>query len=287
MSQDPGRDKAVDFGRPPVVEVALTVQFARPVAGIAALAAFVTKLADEFPVQTLQPPLPRVEEAFDRPHGVPTFEMRFEQAVRLPRTWLTGAGPYLVQIQPDRLALNWRRDNAASSSDYPGYATIRTEFLRHLESLAEVVASNHGSPLEFQMCEVFYVNPIQVPGHDSRSFHPDLASVLNLVAPATPSSFIGAPEDATLQARWRIPGNDVDRPIGRLYLAANPSLDPKTLLPIYLVTLTGHVVPDEPGRDAAVRALDTAHDWIVKGFEDITTQEMHRVWDHHPRIGHE
>jgi hypothetical protein len=99
-----------------------------------------------------------------------------------------------------------------------------------------------------------------------------------------PETFLGAPEDETLQARWRIPNRlDVDRPVGRLYLSASPALEPQTNLPIYLVNLTGHVLPSEERQEAALDALDLAHDWVVRAFEAITTEVMHTAWKHNPR----
>jgi uncharacterized protein (TIGR04255 family) len=277
---------AVDFGDPPVAEVALTVQFARPIADIAVLAEFVTRLASEFPAQTLQPALPRMQEVFNRPQAVPSFEMRFDQMSALPRTWLSGDGPYLVQIQPDRLAFNWRREAQPQDRGYPGYRAIRAEFLRHYALLLEIASVIHPGELpDVDLCEAFYVNPIAIPGHESRSFHPDLSQVLRLVSPASRETFLGVPEDETLQTRWRIPSQvDVDRPAGRLYLSASPALDPQTNLPIYLVNLTGHVLPSEESQEAALSALDLAHDWVVRGFEAITTETMHEAW-HHNRGG--
>jgi uncharacterized protein (TIGR04255 family) len=285
VSDDIGPQKVVDFGKPPVVEVALTVQFASPIADIVVLAEFVTRLAKEFPTRTLQPTLPRMSEIFDRPHGVPTFEMRFDQAAGLPRTWLSGDGPYLVQIQPDRLAFNWRRNDTTSDTEYPGYLEIRSQFLRYLGILMDTASTSASILPRVDVCEVFYVNPISVPGHESRSFHPDLSSAVNLVTTPSPNGFLGVPEDVTLQARWRIPDrSDVDRPVGRLYLSASPALEPTTNLPIYLVNLTGHVMPKGDGQDAALEALDVAHEWVVRGFESITTPQMHQIWDHRSEV---
>lgn len=276
--------KAVDFGTPPVAEVALTVQFARPIADIAVLAAFVTRLAPEFPIQTLQPALSRMQEVFDRPQAIPSFEMRFDQMSALPRTWLSGEGPYLVQIQPDRLVFNWRREAQPQGMEYPGYQTIRGEFMRHFAALLEIAsATRHAEPPGVDLCEAFYVNPIIVPEHQSRSVHPDLSEVLRLVSSAPQETFLGAPEDETLQTRWRIPGRlELDRPAGRLYLSASPAIEPQTNLPIYLVNLTGHVLPSEETQEAALDALDLAHDWVVRGFEAITTDAMHTAWNHNP-----
>jgi len=30
--------------------------------------------------------------------------------------------------------------------------------------------------------------------------------------------------------------------------------------------------------DRAMKALDVGHEWVVLGFEDLTTAEMHEYW---------
>ncbi len=88
--------------------------------------------------------------------------------------------------------------------------------------------------------------------------------------------FLSEPEDARLQARWRIPG-DNGAPVGRLYAAADPAFNLDGT-PIYLLTLTARLLADQAEPSAAVELLDLAHDWIVRGFKDLTTDEMHTTW---------
>ena len=49
--------------------------------------------------------------------------------------------------------------------------------------------------------------------------------------------------------------------------------------PIYLVNLTARVMPRRSTVDGAMKALDVGHEWVVMGFKDLTTSEMHKHWE--------
>jgi uncharacterized protein (TIGR04255 family) len=268
--------KLVDFDAPPVSEVVLSVQFVAPVVDISVLALFTTAVREQAPEITHQPVLPRMEETFDRPMLMPPFQI-VEQIAGLPRTWFSGPDGYLIQLQRDRLTLNWRRQGA--DQDYPGYIEIRRRFDGHVDQLCSAVAATAGReqlpPID--MCEVAYINPVEVPGPPREFMHPDLAAVINRIRTAPRRAYLGEPEDAQYQARWRIMHSrgSVQTPIGRLYLAATPHVAGDARSPLYLINLTAHVRPqEEPGFDA----LNLAHEYVVLGFKDLTTAKMQAYW---------
>jgi hypothetical protein len=59
---------------------------------------------------------------------------------------------------------------------------------------------------------------------------------------------------------------------------ATPDVPPPGLIPIYLANLTARVMPNGATVDRAMKALDVGHEWVVRGFDDLTTAEMHRHW---------
>jgi len=265
-----------------VVEVVLTVQFAAPAVDLEVLAAFRTAVKAELPRSEQQPLLAPLVERFDVAPRTPSFEIRFDTQAGLPRSWfLSEDQRQLVQLQPDRLSLNWRRMD--DSDAYPRYATLRDTFTRHLEVLRGCIR-DAGRPIPgINLVELVYVNAIEFPGSSADDDHPDLARIINRFNPGKPAGFLGQPEDAQLEARWRIPGTSlgVERPAGRLYLSATPALKASEISPIYMVTMTGRVMPTEGNPEAAMEALDVAHEWVVLGFDDLTTPEMHRLWERH------
>src|SRR5689334_9418139 len=99
-----------DFTRPPVVEVAIGVQFDPPIALTSAqLGRIWTIYRERFPKTQDQPPLPSVVESADM-RGAQTSRLRLLGTPPLPRCWfLNESESELVQIQDDKFIRNWRK----------------------------------------------------------------------------------------------------------------------------------------------------------------------------------
>lgn len=260
-----------------MAEVVLSVQFGADTVDLEALGLFAHRVRPELPVRQQQPMVPPMVENFDSPPVGAGFEIRFDVPMALPNTWfLSEDGVQLVQLQHDRLTLNWRElDHPVA---YPRYEALRARFEGLLAMLEECV-EEAGKKAGINLCEVTYVNPIEHanPG----SGHADLAKIINRVRSRPRNAYLPEAEDAQLQARWRIPAEELGRsglPAGRLYLAASPALRPPTNTPIYMINLTGRVIPSSDDPSTALDALDVAHKWVVLGFKDLTTPAMHRRW---------
>jgi hypothetical protein len=218
-----------------------------------------------------------MSETFDQVFTPPSIEIHLEAPASLPRTWFASEdGVQLVQLQHDRLTLNWRELDREVS--YPRYDALRARFSELLQHLVSALEDIGATPL-VNLCEVTYVNPIEYGGGNG---HPDLAKIINRLRSRPKGAFLPEAEDAQLHARWRIPAEEVGReglpPAGRLYLSATPGLKPPDNTPIYLANLTAHVMPNGDDPDSAMAALDVGHKWVVLGFKDLTTPQMHREW---------
>lgn len=276
----------ITFSDPPVGEVVLTVQFDRELVDIDVLAGFTNAVRSELPGMQRHPVLPPMRESFDVMAGPPPFEIRIDSSVSLPRTWFVSPDESrLIQLQPDRLSLNWRQTD--TGAEYPRYTTLRQDFERYLAILQENVAARTDSELRITACEVTYVNPVDFSSEPLGGGHPALSEALNRLRPRPESAFLPPVEDAQLQTRWRIPGTEVGRdaepPAGRLYLTASPGFRPESNAPIYILTLVGRVLPPDGSLGAAWTSLDVAHKWVVLGFGDLTTPEMHAQWGREER----
>lgn len=258
------------------------MQFPPDTVQIEAFGRFAREVREELPIRQRQPVVPPMVESFDVAAVTPPIQFHLEDPASLPRIWFQSEdGHELVQLQPDRLTLNWREMDR--EAEYPRYASLRgrlEELLKRLTDGLDDIGQLH----EINLCEVTYVNPI---GSYRRSAppkpaeHADLASIINRLRRRPRGAFLTETEDAQLQARWRIPSEELPsdgRPIGRLYLTATPGLKPPKNTPIYLVNLTARVIPSSGANEDAMEALDVAHKWVVLGFKDLTTNEMHRRW---------
>ena len=109
------------FDNPPVVEVALSVQFERLSISAAHIGLVWQKFRDRFPNIEEKPEIEAAIEQFGPPErkgpGV-----RFEVGVMpIPRFWFVNQdGSELVQVQRDRFIRNWRKKDGG-----PGYPKLR------------------------------------------------------------------------------------------------------------------------------------------------------------------
>lgn len=263
----------VSFARPPVAEVALSVQFANNPIDIEVIGVFAREIRAEFPSSKLQPVSPTIVETFDLAPPPQGFEVRVDPPATLPRLWFESTRGDLVQLQHDRLTLNWRA--ASDDAAYPRYDSLRKRFENLLRTLRSV-GKEASVTLNPSLVEVAYVNPVQLPVRNRTAGHPDLARLVNRVKSSSSSSFLGEPEDAQYQARWRIEENG--KPIGRLHVSATPGLIPPNDTPIYMLNLIARVQSEKDSVPRTLSAMDVAHEWVVCGFRDLTTKKMHEYW---------
>lgn len=260
-------------------EVALAVQFGAPVINVEVLGQLVSQLKTTFPDSEQQPPLPPMVEQTGLLNP-PQIEIQFGTQFLMGRTWLlTGDGHYLVQLQADRLVLNWRR--LGGDLEYPRYTALRERFAQLVELLEEVLRDNELDPATTNFVELSYINEISVPGSDPGGAHPSLEAIFRVVDWSLADGFLGPPEDAQLQARWRIPTDQLPHgaTVGRLYFVASPGFRVIDQFPIYATNLVARIVPPAgAAADQAIEILDVGHDWIVRGFAELTTPAMHELW---------
>ncbi|HET7342703.1 MAG TPA: hypothetical protein VFL90_14670, partial [Methylomirabilota bacterium] len=85
--------------------------------------------------------------------------------------------------------------------------------------------------------------------------------------------FLPDPEVVVFNASYLMPERQ-----GRLHIASQPAIRREDSKQLMQLTLTARGKPASSDLGAIVRWLDVGHDWIVRGFVDVTTPEMHRVW---------
>jgi uncharacterized protein (TIGR04255 family) len=264
-----------EYDHPPVTEVVLSVQFETlprlkgPLVGL-----LWTRFRDRFPESEEHPPLPSVVETF----GVNIQEMnvQFELMDSMPamRTWfLTEPGDQLLQVQQDRFVHNWRK--RAEADEYPRFDNLASSFREELIEFARFIDEEGIGEIAFTQCEVTYVN--HIVGGEDWNIHEHPERLLRVWSGKYSDEFLPAPEDARVAIRYVVPGQD-GNPLGRLHIAANPAFLVRDKKPVMVLTLTSRCKPIGQGLDAANSALNIGHEWIVRGFTSITTQEMHEVW---------
>jgi uncharacterized protein (TIGR04255 family) len=265
-----------DFAAPPVVEVALSVMFESiPLDSAHIGVLWRDHFASDFPSTADLPVLDSpIERERERSPLQPSPELQV-MAPRL-RTWfLNPAGTQLVQVQHDRLAHNWRKGD--TGEDYPHWEAPRMSFERELAIFERFVHEHKVGPVLVRQCEVTYVNHI-VAGQGWNS-HADVARVFSVWQTSPSKGFLPTMEDGRFLLRYAMRDQD-GRFLGRLHASVQPvfrSSDGEET-PLFLMNMTARGAPDTPDIAGAIRFLDLGREWIVQGFTEMTTPEMHVVW---------
>ena len=262
----------VTFRSPPVIEVALAVQFQPGVFDTTRiLGQFWPLVREDYPRLEQQPALPPQTVEFG---PTPPVQVEMLPGPPAPRFWfLTEGGERLLQVQPDRVIFNWRK--TSDTDQYPRYRELRPEFERHFNALLGLLTEEERSGLRPTWCEVTYVNHIL---GDNFGRSPSLGEVLTVVEDPTPSQSLHELEDAQLLQRFRLTGDSGSEPVGRLHVTTAPAVRNVDQRPLLALTLVARLRPAEATPEGALASLDRCRDVIVRGFRDLTMPSMHERW---------
>jgi len=232
--------------------------------------------ADGLPLIEDHGELEPVFEQFDAP-GPPRIGVRiqtFDDAPPMPRVWfLNPAKDELVQIQRDRLIVNWRQ--GARSERYPRYRSILKRFRSALDILTAFTASQELGAITPTQCEITYIN--HMPAGEGWSVHSDVGLVVTPWENRFSDSYLGRPEDVSFTARFLMA--DENRvPLGRLHAFLQSAYRIADKHPIIAMNLTARGAPASTDMNDVFRLFDQEHEWIVRGFTSITTKQMHQIW---------
>ena len=258
-----------DFDNPPVVETVLSAQFERlPAMRSVHFGLFWQRVRDRFPSTEDHPTLAPIVE----PATPPLVELRFEvqETLLLPRLWLlNSAGTEMMQIQNDRFIKNWRKGD--ENEEYPRYAkTIKPAFERDFREFLAFLADENLGAAKVNQCEVTYVNHIVAGEGWSNWEEIDKVFTFRMLPPAVP--YPGQAEDISFRARFPIVGPTKEW-IGRLHVDVQPAIRRSDNKPIYAMNLTARGIFGQ-----VYDFFDIGHRLVVKSFEHLTTERMHRIW---------
>lgn len=267
-----------DFARPPVQEVALSVQFA-PLQSMttAHVARYWDSVRDRFPEWREAPLIDQVVELFGVPRiGMPRVAINVETGV-IPHRALfqDAAGTQLVQVQRDRFVRNWRR-LGEDTTEYPRYPTLRERFRADLEAYLRFVEGERIGKIDANQCEVTYVNHL-VQGQ-GWTRHGEVHGVLGLLERKPSDDFLPEPESVEAAFRFVFPWPGEKEPAGRLHARLSPVHRTADGTPAIALTLTARGRPRGSDAAAALSWMDVGHDFLVSAFASMTTPAMHRIW---------
>ena len=265
------RPSRPDFTDPPVIEVALSVGFEPLVRYANAHSGlFWRQYADRFSAVEEHPSIsiPSANELQDAPQQIEIVD-----GPPLIRTWLVGGdGSELVQLQRDVFAHNWRKTRP--TQEYPRYESVRDRFQQYFRAFVEFVHDRGLGAVEPNACEVTYVNHIPVGEHLRTSG--DLGELM-LPWSWPHTTFLPKPNEVGFGAQFVI-RDENDKLVGRLNVNAKPAYRRSDRSGIIVLSMTARGEPLWGGLDGVLAFFDLGREWIVRGFADLTTPKMHRVW---------
>lgn len=187
------------------------------------------------------------------------------------RYWfLNETGDELLQLQPDWLAANWRK--VAPDAEYGRWDSRWEAFAGWIDRVEAAVAPDKG--LVHDQVEVTYINHIEPSGVWTN--HSEATEVFTYLRP-TDGPFLGSPEQQRTDSQFVM--THEGEPVGRLHVKVVPGFRRSAAEPVFLMNLTARGRPIGEGRGGIQRFADLAHEWIVRGFADLTTPAMHSAWE--------
>ena len=275
-------EKLPKFNKPPVVEVVLGVQF-QQLAGfhVGHHGAIWQRFQGKFSRVQQQPRLPHIIER----KGVQPPEMLNVMSLmspsdHVPRMWLLSADDTeLVQVQPDRFMRNWRRYHDGQIA-YPSYDDhIRPGFVEDFANFSAVIEDQQLGPPIADQCEVVYVNHIDHSG--TWQDFSQLGRVFKGWDATYPHS-VGSGTDTVAYRMRRDVTDDHGKFVGHFFIELDSAYSLRqtgAMTPIFQLQLNVRGRPLSEGAEGVMRFMDLAHKIIVNSFAELTTPEMHAIWE--------
>ncbi len=185
----------------------------------------------------------------------------------LPRLWfINNSGDQLIQFQVDRFFFNWRR----MESNYPRYDYVISKFINvynTIEDFFKEFKLGEIIPIEY---ELSYIN--HIPNGQGWETVDDLPKIfLDFVWKKSKKRFLPNPDKVSWLAEFLLPDNK-----GHLIVNLKQATRTKDKATLLVLELKTRGISETRN----IREwFDLSHEWIVRGFSDITTDKIQEIWE--------
>ncbi|MGK7344733.1 MAG: TIGR04255 family protein [Candidatus Nitrospinota bacterium M3_3B_026] len=249
-----------DYTNPPLNEVVYGVRF-DPLQGwlLPHIGAFWQEIREDFPHCA---------------HAQPIGDGDFSDPILnfpLPRVWLISRGDdKLIQLQSGRFHFNWRFRK--EGSEYPRYEVLSQGFFNRLQQFSKFVEDNDLGILQITSFELTYINHIYA--EKDWQLPRDVDRIVNYLEWRDDRyRYLPRPAGVNWQAQFDL-GD-----LGDLQIKLNPATRRKDREGLLVLELTISGLPQESPLNNMEEWYSKAHEWIVRGFEDLTSEEAQRdLW---------
>lgn len=254
------------YERPPVIEVVCGVQF-EPLEILMTHLGLLWQQFPDYPSVTEVAPLIPVIEKFGEEQAL---RLRMTDVPPMARTWFVHRDETgIVQVQKDRFLHNWKK--VRESDDYPRFTTVIGLFRDRLATFEGFLRSVDLGDLRPTQYELTYVNHIP-QGQGWETMADFGALVPGLATSRSKTGFLPDMESCNLRAAYLLPERH-----GRLHATIRTATAVEDKKPVVVLELTARGFPGTADRDGMWRWFDLAHEWIVRGFSDLTSPEVQKA----------
>jgi len=260
-----------EYTSPPVIETVLGVQF-NPLSDfqIPHFGLYWSRIREQYPSFEIQPPLGSVFEQFGQKEAQKDVLVRIEKGPPGFRCWFKDQQQtHLIQVQRDRFIVNWRK--VTGDEVYPRYGQFRPRFQTQWDRFCEFLETERIAAPQVNQCEITYVNHLE--GEKEFKSFGDAERIYTLWSALPTEGFLPSPEAVRFNIRFLLPEQK-----GRMHVFSEPKLRTRDGKEVLQLTLTCRGTPLSPTSEGILDWFDLGHEWIVRGFTQLTTNEMHQLW---------
>ena len=259
-----------DFDNPPVTETVLGVQFT-PLSKfeVPHYGRYWTKIKEEYDRFEVQPAIAGTvdERGLDAKPG--QIFINFPGGPTLRCWFMDKSQTNLIQVQRDRFILNWRK--VRGDERYPHYENIRPKFAQEWDRFCAVLTEEGIETPKVNQCEVTYVNHIEFDSELTGGS--ELKRFIASWSGATSGDFLPKVDKVGLNTSYVMDGNN-----GRLRISMQPVLRLLDGMEVLQLDVSATGRPASSKTLDLLEWMDKGREWVVKGFADFTTKEMHGKW---------
>ena len=259
---NPSSSAIPSYRKPPIEEVVLGIRFNIPdKLRIPHIGLLWDKFRQDYPIIEHAPPiaLAKGEIAVDAVTGIP-----------YPRVWfIKQSQDQLIQFQFDRLHFNWRHREA----EYPRYPYMIETFEKVYDINSNFFMEYDLGPLQPIECELTYINHLP-KGREWES----TADLQNIFSDFTWNQkrerFLPEPQGFSWRAKYSLGGEK-----GALAIKLDHGTRISDKNQVFVLDLTARGIGDSTSKEDIRKWFDLAHEWIVRGFTDLTTPKIQKLWE--------
>lgn len=261
-----------DYEYHPLDETVMGMQFA-PLQqfGIQAAFRYWSRIHANYPRIEEQPPIAhRIEMPALAPKQEQMKVLLSGAPTPMSRYWFMNAsGNLLIQLQRDRFLRNWRLQDGTEK--YPRFSTLFPAFMNEWSDFQTFLSEEKIEEPKVNQCELTYVNFIDV--NEIEGGLSGIGHVLSFFDKNKPSGFLPKPEAVKWESTFPFPAGR-----GRLNVSASPNFRHRDFKLVINFTLSARGKPADTSIVQLKSWFEMAHEWIVRGFDELTTVEMHNTW---------